>query len=263
MNYGKYISVKGAANRKPVRTYRLGDGYAVEELRYRIENKNQEMSIEKVMQYQGIQREYALCLRELQLSVYRTSPHVKESSFSELRKNAELLTFICERKIVTAEQFESLVNEAADKADELKMRKAVLVEELDREQKIISDSGRFLELLEIDKPTAEEYSELRKLNYLLKKGIGTKADVSEHIRIADDLKVRLSQLDEEYKNALSEKKLLGRNYTVFIGQMKNDYEKILDSLRREKDELAKQEFLNRQEYERSGRQRKNKSHNVL
>ena len=45
----KYISVRPSdmENIRPVRTLRLGDGYGIEELQYRIENKNREMSLDK------------------------------------------------------------------------------------------------------------------------------------------------------------------------------------------------------------------------
>jgi len=110
----KYLSVKVAKNRKAIRSYRLGDGYAIEELQYRIENKNREMSLEKVAECQGIQREYALCLRELQIMVYRKSENSYNATFSELRKNAELLTFMCENKIQSVADFENAVNSASD-----------------------------------------------------------------------------------------------------------------------------------------------------
>ena len=66
---GKYLSVKPAKlkSRKAVRTLRLGDGYGLEELQYRIENKNREMSLDKILTYSGVQREYALCLRQIQI----------------------------------------------------------------------------------------------------------------------------------------------------------------------------------------------------
>ncbi|MCM1382410.1 MAG: relaxase/mobilization nuclease domain-containing protein [Muribaculaceae bacterium] len=61
----KFLSIKVSENRKAIRSYRLGDGYAIEELQYRIENKNREFSLPAVAKFQGIQREYAMCLREL------------------------------------------------------------------------------------------------------------------------------------------------------------------------------------------------------
>ena len=59
---GKYISIKVKQNRKPIRSFRLGDGYALEHLEYRINHKNYEMPLSEAMKYSGIQREYAWCI---------------------------------------------------------------------------------------------------------------------------------------------------------------------------------------------------------
>ena len=99
VSMGKHLSVKTAKDRKAIRTYRLGDGYAIEELRYRIENKNQEMSLSAIAMYQGIQREYALCLRELQIMLYHKPKDSYNVTYSELRRDSELLTYLCDNNI--------------------------------------------------------------------------------------------------------------------------------------------------------------------
>ncbi|MCM1525433.1 MAG: relaxase/mobilization nuclease domain-containing protein, partial [Ruminococcus sp.] len=68
---GKYISVKVRRDRRPIRTYRLGDGYSLEHLEYRIRNKNMEMPLSEVLKYEGIQREWAMCIRQLQMEISR------------------------------------------------------------------------------------------------------------------------------------------------------------------------------------------------
>ena len=68
---GKYISIKVKQNRKPIRRFRLGDGYALEHLEYRINHKNYEMPLSEALKYSGIQREYALCIRQIQIQLYR------------------------------------------------------------------------------------------------------------------------------------------------------------------------------------------------
>lgn len=88
----KYLSIKISENRKAIRSYRLGDGYAIEELQYRIVNKNREISLSSIAKYQGIQREYAMCLRELQITVYRKNENSHNVTYGELRRNANLLT---------------------------------------------------------------------------------------------------------------------------------------------------------------------------
>ena len=53
----KYLSIQVKPNRKAIRTYRLGDGYYLEHLAYRIEHKNFEMPLSEIAKYDGIQRE--------------------------------------------------------------------------------------------------------------------------------------------------------------------------------------------------------------
>lgn len=79
----KYLSIKAAKNRKAVRSLRLGDGYGIEELQYRIENKDREISLSAVAKYQGIQREYAMCLRELQITVYRKNENSHNVTYGQ------------------------------------------------------------------------------------------------------------------------------------------------------------------------------------
>ncbi|MCR5805699.1 MAG: relaxase/mobilization nuclease domain-containing protein, partial [Oscillospiraceae bacterium] len=71
VNYKKYISVKPPNGKKSVRTFRLGDGYSIECLEYRIQHKNIEITDVDAEQYQGLARDYAVYLREMQLMIYR------------------------------------------------------------------------------------------------------------------------------------------------------------------------------------------------
>lgn len=67
----KYMSIKVKPDSKDIRTYRLGDGYFLEHLNYRIEHKNFEMPLSEIAKYSGIQREYAICLRQIQMILYK------------------------------------------------------------------------------------------------------------------------------------------------------------------------------------------------
>lgn len=152
----KYLSIKVSENRKAIRSYRLGDGYAIEELQYRIVNKNREISLSAVAKYQGIQREYAMCLRELQIMVYRKPDKSHNVTYSELRKNAELLTYLCDNNIHSEEDFQNVVNAAAEKSDKLKKSRDGLLAEIETEEKILKDGARFVELNKIKMPTANQ-----------------------------------------------------------------------------------------------------------
>ncbi len=71
VNMNKYMSIKVKPDSKDIRTYRLGDGYFLEHLNYRIEHKNFEMPLSEIAKYSGIQREYAICLRQIQMILYK------------------------------------------------------------------------------------------------------------------------------------------------------------------------------------------------
>ncbi len=181
----KYLSLKPAylKNRKAVRTLRLGDGYGLEELQYRIENKDMEMPISEVAKYEGVQRDYAFCLRSLQIKLYRKEQDWHKVTYGELRKNAELLSYVCSNNIHSKDEFENMVNAAAEKVDELK-KQIKKTEEKIRVLEIYDKNDKMLLTL---KPELEE---LRK-----------KYDkaVSERKEISGNYKTFIRQLESDYE----------------------------------------------------------------
>ena len=151
----KYLSIRVSENRKAIRSYRLGDGYAIEELHYRIENKNQEISLSAVAKYQCIQREYAMCLRELHIMVYRKPDNSHNVIYGELRRNSELLTYLCDNNIHSEEDFQNVVNAAAEKSDRLKKSRDKLLREIEEKENILKDGARYLELNKIRRPAVK------------------------------------------------------------------------------------------------------------
>ena len=75
------------------------------------------MSLDKILTYSGVQREYAICLRQMQISFYRCPEFCHSVTYSELRRTAELLCYVHENKIHTKQAFENHVNRIAEKAD--------------------------------------------------------------------------------------------------------------------------------------------------
>ncbi len=257
---GKYLSVKAVKNRKAVRTLRLGDGYGIEELQYRIENKNREMSLQTVAGYQGIQREYALCLRELQITVYRRPENSYSATYSELRKNAEMLTYLCDNNIRSVGDFENLVNAAAEKADSLKKEREKLLQSIEEKEKVLQDGARYLDLVRIKIPTAEQLDELDKLSCMTKYRLRSDADIDVFRQEIADLKNELAETEKNIETAEKEKSEAGRNYQTYLRQMQSDYDLILDKLRREQEEIRKteQEQQREQEQERQTRTNNNR-----
>ena len=245
----KYLSIRVSENRKAIRSYRLGDGYAIEELRYRIENKNREIGLFAVASYQGVQREYAMCLRELQIMVYRKPDNSHNVTYSELRKNAELLTYLCDNKIRSEEDFQNVVNAAAEKSDKLKKSREKLLQEISERENILKDGTRYLELNSIKMPTAVQLEELVKLNYLAKYNLRSEADIEVHKQELERLKSELSETEKNLETAEKEKSTATGNYKTYLRQMQSDYDFVFDKPKREQEEikLAEQDIQREQE----------------
>ena len=237
----KYLSIKVSENRKAIRSYRLGDGYAIEELQYRIENKNREISLSAVAKYQGVQREYAICLRELQIMVYRKPDNSHNVTFSELRKNAELLTYLCDNNIHSEEDFRNTVNATAEKSDKLKKSRDGLFAEIELEKKFLKDGARFVELNKIKMPTANQLEELAELSYLSKCKLHSEDDIDKHGQVLVKLKSELSETEKSLDVAEKEKSTVANNYKTYLRQMQSDYDFVFEKLRREQEELEQAE----------------------
>lgn len=237
----KYLSIKVSENRKAIRSYRLGDGYAIEELKYRIEYKNREISLFTIAKYQGVQREYAMCLRELQIMVYRKPDNSHNVTYGELRRNAELLTYLCDNNIHSEEDFRNVVNAAAEKSDRIKKSRDGLLAEIELEEKILKDGARFVELNKIKMPTADQLDELAELSFLSKYKLRSAEDIAVHRKTLEKMKSDLSDIEKSLDVAEKEKSTAANNYKTYLRQMQSDYDFVLEKMRREREELEQAE----------------------
>lgn len=237
----KYLSIKVSENRKAIRSYRLGDGYAIEELQYRIANKNREISLSDVAKYSGVQREYAMCLRELQIMVYRKSDNSHNVTYSELLKNAELLTYLCDNNIHSEEDFQNAVNAAAEKYDKLKKSREKLLQEISEKENILRDGARYIELNKIKMPTANQLDELAELSFLSKYKLRSADDIAAYEKTLEMLKSELSETEKSLDVAEKEKSTAAGNYKTYLRQMQSDYDFVLEKLRREQEEIERAE----------------------
>lgn len=223
---GKYLSVKPAELKRcrAVRSFRLGDGYGLEELQYRIDNKNQEMSLDKILTYSGVQREYAICLRQMQISFYRCPEFCHSVTYSELRRTAELLCYVHENKIHTKQAFEDHVNRIAEKADAAADRCNEITKRIKEKEFILEHGERYLELIHTQGGLMpKNISELASLRLLKDNNICSQEDLYKVSHDLELLKSELSQRQSEYEQAVADKKTVTAHYTTFIRQLETDY----------------------------------------
>ena len=229
---GKYISVRPSdmENIRPVRTLRLGDGYGIEELQYRIENKNREMSLDKILTYSGVQREYALCLRQIQIMLYR-KPEDHRVTYREVLKTCELLNYIHDHNIHSKQDFETHVNKIAEHTDEIVARYKSIQKRIAESEYILENGDRFLELYSSDPSAAFNQAYLYKPFF--ERNIKSKDDldkVSQNLKV---LKKELADMQGEYDKAVAAKKTVTAQYTTFLRQIDNDYAGYIYSAKKE------------------------------
>ena len=230
---GKYLSVKPAELKRSraVRSFRLGDGYGLEELQYRIENKNREMSLDKILTYSGVQREYALCLRQIQIILYRKPDEDHRVTYREVLKTCELLNYIHDHNIHSKQDFETHVNKTAEHTDKVVERYKYIQKKIKESEYILENGDRFLELYSSDPSAAFNQASLYKPFF--ERNIKSKDDLAKVSQKLEVLKNELSGMQSEYDNAVAAKKTVTAHYTTFLRQIDNDYAGYLYSAKKE------------------------------
>lgn len=253
INRGKYLAIKVKPNRKAVRSYRLGDGYALEHLEYRIEHKNLEMPLSEALKYSGIQREYALCIRQIQIQLYRRPEpeRLHITTYREVERASRLLFYLQDKQIHSAEDFQKVVADADERAEDLKNQKVELVQKISDTEKMIEEIPQYLEILNRRPLMPNDIKELSKFTHLQDVGVISLDDAEKLKEKIEEMKKSLVSLEEQLKTALSEKKTASDFYTAYKNQMMSDYQILLEQAKAEMENLRREEERQKAERERS------------
>lgn len=257
---GKYISIKVRQNRKPIRSFRLGDGYALEHLEYRIKHKNLEMPLSEALKFSGIQREYALCIRQIQIQLYRRpeDERLHLVTYREVESLSRLLFYLRDNKIHSSDDFRKAVSSADEKLSELKAEKAELIQKIADEEKMIGDIPKYLEILGRRPFLPKDAVELAQYNYLKDEGITSLEDAEKHRLMLANMKSQLEDADGKIREAVSEKKIVSDFYALYENQMKSDYQVLLEQAKVEMENIRREEERQKTERERSEVQQESK-----
>ncbi|MBD5443924.1 MAG: relaxase/mobilization nuclease domain-containing protein [Lachnospiraceae bacterium] len=249
---GKYLSVKAPKQKNAIRSYRLGDGYSVDDLQYRILHKEQEISLTAIQRYSGVQREYAFCMRQMQIAVFTKKP--KRATYSDLQKSAELLNYLSSNNITSASELESRLNAAAENYQNFILKKKELSSQIDKVEKIIADGKRYLDLVDKDFLTADEKEEYKKVSYIEKMSIGSFVDIEQRQQNVDSLKKELAELDVTIEKQKEERDYISGLFRTYKRDIENNpYEEIQRQL--EADQQEQQAEQERQEEYQKGKER--------
>lgn len=244
---GKYLSVKAPKQKNAIRSYRLGDGYSVDDLQYRILHKEQEISLTAIQRYSGIQREYAFCMRQMQIAVFTKKP--KRATYSDLQKSAELLNYLSSNNITSASDLENRLNATAENYQNSILKKKELSSQIDKVEKIIADGKRYLDLVDKDFLTVEEKEEYKKVSYIEKMSIGSFADIEQRQQNVDSLKKELAELDVAIEKQKEERDYISGLFRTYKRDIENNpYEEIQRQLEADQQEQRAEQERQEESY---------------
>lgn len=252
---GKYLSLKPQGAKYFVRSYKLGDAYSFEALKYRIDFKNHIKSeLDNTENYKGIQYDYVLYLRHMHISLFNNFKH-ENVSFYSLKKNSDLLSFLCKNNITSIEEFENSLNTSNDNLKSEKEKIKEIEREISKYEKVISDSVEYLRIYNSENPTIDDRLKMQKLRYLNEYDIETESDVYKFYEKINSLKSELAICQENIETLKKVKSAFSSAYKQYITSVHStDYDRVLNEQKRLLEEEKKQ-HKQKEENPKDGRER--------
>ena len=210
---GKYLSIKAPKQKYAIRSFRLGDGYSVPELEYRVLHKDKEISLAAIERYSGVQREYAICMRQMQINVFYRKE--KRTTYADLIKSAELLNYLSSNNITSVNEFEKRLNSAAEKFQSVSNSYKIMSEQVKTIEQIIEDGKIFLKLSDKDFLTSNEKAEYKKVAYVSDGGISSQADLNNRKAKLEELKRKLSETEKQIEPLRTERDTISGYYKAY------------------------------------------------
>lgn len=233
---GKYLSIKAPKQKYAIRSFRLGDGYSIQDLEYRILHKEKEISIAAIERYSGVQREYAICMRQMQINVFYKKE--KRTTYSDLRRSAELLNYLSANNITSVSEFENKLNSAAEKFQSVSDRYKKMSEQVKKVEQIIKDGKIYLDLSDKDFLTSDEKAEYKKVAYVEEGGINCLADLNDRQEKLEKLKIELSETEKQIEPLRAERDTISEYYKAY---RKNIAETSYDDIQRQVEMLQSEQ----------------------
>ncbi len=235
---GKYISIRPPGREKGIRTFRLGDGYSEEDLLFRIQNKDKEISIEAIQnRYIGIQIDYAFTLRNMQINVYQKLDNSHKYTHKRLRETSENLLYLSKNNISSIDVLQDKLSELNDKFAKKNAEISSEKKSLNELKKLYSDGQIFYEISKkLPNISDEEKKEYLRTEYVLKRGIRTENDVGNLLNEIENSNKKQGDLSEEIKLISEKKSRIESIIRTLNDSKKDDFDKIKEQIIAEKEE---------------------------
>ena len=114
-----------------------------------------------------------MCIRQIQIELYRKpeADRLNLATYREVVKSSELLFFLQENDIHSADDFKKAAADADKALADLKNEKNELLKKISEEEKLIDEIPKYLEVLSRKSLLAKDIKELAKYNYIKDAGV--------------------------------------------------------------------------------------------
>lgn len=239
----KYITIKAPNAKHGIRSYRLGDGYSLEAIMLRIEQKDSVLTLSDIEKYTGIAYECAVCLRQLQKIIYRQAMGENaavNADYAELIRSAELLKYITDNNISSENDFMKII----DEYDAKYQREKDLLERKEKKLKlsenVMTDGKRYLEISHQKRFTPQMMDELRQLDGYDDMKLFSEEDIERIYNDIPSLRNEVSELSDKTAQLKQKRDEADKQYRSYLDFMENNYKLLLEHHKLEVQQLEKQ-----------------------
>lgn len=145
----------------------------------------------------------------------------KKTTYSDLRKSADLLNYLSLNNITSVSEFENKLNCAAEKYQSLSDKHDALSKQINAMKKIITDGESYLALSSADFLTSEEKVMYNKVSYVEASGITDREDLNARKSKLAMIKNELSDTANQLELFKSERDTIAANYETYLKNMSN------------------------------------------
>jgi|GEM_PF-4792264 DNA repair exonuclease SbcCD ATPase subunit len=182
-----------------------------------------------MQKYKGIQVEYALCLRQVQIIVYHKQANPKKYSVRNVQDMGNILTHMYQQGIYCRSDFNDRINKERENYERAKAELERMEKQIASVQKTADDCTVFSAInKKIPDVTEEDRQEYRRTAYC------RQYDSENILRQLSELKQKQNSLIAEYESAkqqLSQSEKIASQYDRY---MADDYSKIVEQVRAER-----------------------------
>ena len=253
ITFKKYLTIRIPKMKRAVRSYKLGEGYEVDILKFRIAHRDTEMSMNEVYRYVGIQRELAQIVREIEHIKFRKTSNYKKATYADLVKTSELLCYISNNNIHSEQDFKDTVQKTRRTFEDI----SETVDPIDKEIKlcddILANADRYFTLKKQYYKTIEEIHELESLKYIEDNGVKVKGDLFDIGWKRSGLIQKREKYADKYDRAKQEMEDAEKQEKYYREIMYDKFSEMVKLIRqKEEDERLMQEY-DRKMYQASRR----------